>query len=57
MDFLDGVQITRLADEMKKRRINPDGLVARRAKRRILEDLTAAYGHMILRDGFFQADP
>ncbi|KAJ7524682.1 hypothetical protein O6H91_17G016100 [Diphasiastrum complanatum] len=57
MDFVEGTPILRLGDEMAKRGINPDGTVARLAKRNIMKDITAAYGQMILRDGFFQADP
>ncbi|XP_024524906.1 uncharacterized protein LOC9654680 [Selaginella moellendorffii] len=57
MDFVEGIPILRIADEMIKRGINPHGSVANHAKRSILKDITAAYGQMILRDGFFQADP
>ncbi|CAM6010856.1 unnamed protein product [Sphagnum balticum] len=57
MDFIEGIPILKLADEMAKRGINPNGAVARMAKRNILRDLSSAYGQMILRDGFFQADP
>jgi aarF domain-containing kinase len=57
MDFIEGTPILKLADEMAKRGINPNGAVARMAKRNILRDLSSAYGQMILRDGFFQADP
>eukprot|EP00897_Mesotaenium_endlicherianum_P006219 jgi/Mesen1/5625/ME000282S04769 len=57
MDYIDGVQIMRLGDAMKQRGISPTGRVAQMAKKNILRDLSAAYGHMILRDGHFQADP
>lgn len=57
MDYMDGVQIMRMGDEMRRRGIDPSGRIARMAKNNILRDLTAAYGHMILRDGHFQADP
>eukprot|EP00250_Pteridium_aquilinum_P004612 c14821_g1_i2 orf=544-2046(+) len=57
MDFIEGIPILRLSEEMAKRGFNPDGAVAKLAKRNILRDLTEAYGHMILKDGFFQADP
>eukprot|EP00249_Psilotum_nudum_P007121 c20317_g1_i4 orf=478-1797(+) len=57
MDFIEGIPILRLEVELAKRGICADGTVARLAKRNILRDLTAAYGQMILRDGFFQADP
>ncbi|KAL2612142.1 hypothetical protein R1flu_023834 [Riccia fluitans] len=57
MDFLEGTPIMLLADEMKRKGINPDGRIAKLAKRNILRDLSSAYGQMILSDGFFQADP
>lgn len=57
MDFIEGIPILQMGDEMTKRGINPNGSVAKNAKRRILSDLATAYGEMILRDGFFQADP
>lgn len=57
MQFIEGTPILKLGDEMAKRGINPRGAMARLAKGNILKDLSEAYGHMILRDGFFQADP
>lgn len=57
MEFIEGLPLLRLGDEMAKRGIDPGGPVARLAQRKILKDLTAAYGQMILKDGFFQADP
>ncbi|GBG71068.1 hypothetical protein CBR_g8367 [Chara braunii] len=57
MEFIDGIQIMRLREEMEKRGIAFEGLAGRQAKRHILKDLTAAYGLMILRDGYFHADP
>eukprot|EP00250_Pteridium_aquilinum_P021819 c25236_g1_i1 orf=1890-3506(+) len=57
MEFIDGLPLLRLGEEMAKRGIDPSGAVAKFAQRRILKDLTAAYGQMILKDGFFQADP
>ncbi|KAH7295242.1 hypothetical protein KP509_27G039200 [Ceratopteris richardii] len=57
MEFMEGIPILRLGEEMARRGFNPDGAVARLAKSNILKDLTEAYGHMILKDGFFQADP
>eukprot|EP00850_Spirogloea_muscicola_P022824 SM000313S11974 [mRNA] locus=s313:57890:61361:- [translate_table: standard] len=57
MDFVEGTPIARLSDEMQRRGISPDGLAATAAKKSILRDLSAAYGHMILSDGHFQADP
>eukprot|EP01018_Ginkgo_biloba_P022718 Gb_06997 [translate_table: standard] len=57
MEFLEGTPILRLGDEMAKRGISPDGKVAKITKRKILKDLTTAYGQMILKSGFFHADP
>ncbi|KAG0589957.1 hypothetical protein KC19_1G059800 [Ceratodon purpureus] len=57
MDFIEGTPILLMGDEMAKRGINPNGSIAKQVKRNILRDLTTSYGEMILRDGFFQADP
>eukprot|EP00270_Netrium_digitus_P001559 TRINITY_DN11727_c0_g1_i1.p1 TRINITY_DN11727_c0_g1~~TRINITY_DN11727_c0_g1_i1.p1 ORF type:complete len:621 (-),score=161.80 TRINITY_DN11727_c0_g1_i1:145-2007(-) len=57
MEFIDGVQILRMPEEMRRRGIRPTGPVARMLKMKIFQDLAAAYGHMILRDGHFHADP
>ncbi|CAA0806953.1 Protein kinase superfamily protein [Striga hermonthica] len=57
MEYIDGVPILQLGDEMAKRGINPGGKVAAAAKQNILKSLTLAYGQMILRSGFFHADP
>ncbi|KAK6123694.1 hypothetical protein DH2020_042563 [Rehmannia glutinosa] len=57
MEYIDGVPILKLGDEMAKRGINPGGKVAAAAKQNILKSLTLAYGQMILRSGFFHADP
>ncbi|KAH7302577.1 hypothetical protein KP509_23G078000 [Ceratopteris richardii] len=57
MQFMEGTPIMQLGDEMARRGINPSGAMAKLAKQNILKSLTEAYGHMILRDGFFQADP
>ncbi|XP_027917269.1 uncharacterized protein LOC114176426 [Vigna unguiculata] len=57
MEYIDGVPIMNLGDEIAKRGINPRGKVAAAAKQRILQSLTLAYGQMILKSGFFHADP
>ncbi|XP_004515833.1 uncharacterized protein [Cicer arietinum] len=57
MEYIDGVPIMNLGDEIAKRGINPHGKVAAAAKRKILQSLTLAYGQMILKSGFFHADP
>ncbi|KAK7282006.1 hypothetical protein RIF29_10465 [Crotalaria pallida] len=57
MEYIDGVPIMNLGDEIAKRGINPRGKVATAAKQKILKSLTLAYGQMILKSGFFHADP
>ncbi|KAF5183986.1 Augmin subunit [Thalictrum thalictroides] len=57
MDFMDGIPILNLGDEIAKRGINPGGKIAAAAKQSILKSLTLAYGQMILKSGFFHADP
>ncbi|XP_076906836.1 protein ACTIVITY OF BC1 COMPLEX KINASE 7, chloroplastic-like, partial [Bidens hawaiensis] len=57
MEYIDGVPILNLGDEIKNRGINPDGKMAAAAKQNILKGLTLAYGQMILKSGFFHADP
>ncbi|KAJ7956094.1 Protein kinase superfamily protein [Quillaja saponaria] len=57
MEYIDGVPILNLGDEIAKRGINPGGKIAAAAKQKILKNLTLAYGQMILKSGFFHADP
>uniref|UniRef100_A0A804QWV9 Protein kinase domain-containing protein n=1 Tax=Zea mays TaxID=4577 RepID=A0A804QWV9_MAIZE len=57
MEFIKGTPIMNLGNEMAKRGIDPGGKIAAMAKQKILSDLTLAYGQMILKDGFFHADP
>ncbi|XP_061366543.1 uncharacterized protein LOC133309755 [Gastrolobium bilobum] len=57
MEYIDGIPIMKLGDEIAKRGINPRGKVAAVAKQKILQSLTIAYGQMILKSGFFHADP
>ncbi|KAA8542169.1 hypothetical protein F0562_023321 [Nyssa sinensis] len=57
MEYIDGIPILKLGDEMAKRGINPGGKIAAAAKQNILKSLTLAYGQMILKSGFFHADP
>ncbi|CAN8325812.1 unnamed protein product [Cochlearia groenlandica] len=57
MDYINGIPILRLGDEMAKRGINPHGKMAEAAKAKILSSLSKAYGQMILKSGFFHADP
>lgn len=57
MEYIDGTPILKLGDEMAKRGISPDGKIATVARQNILKSLSLAYGQMILRSGFFHADP
>ncbi|KAJ8568118.1 hypothetical protein K7X08_020840 [Anisodus acutangulus] len=57
MEYIGGTPILKLGDEMGKRGISPDGKVAAIARQNILKSLFLAYGQMILRSGFFHADP
>ncbi|KAF8755797.1 hypothetical protein HU200_011269 [Digitaria exilis] len=57
MEFVKGTPIMNLGNEMAKRGVDPGGKIAAMAKQKILSDLTLAYGQMILKDGFFHADP
>ncbi|GMY15045.1 putative aarf domain-containing protein kinase 1 [Fagus crenata] len=57
MEYMDGIPILNLGDEIAKRGINPSGKIAAAAKQKILQSLTLAYGQMILKSGFFHADP
>uniref|UniRef100_A0ACD5XER5 Uncharacterized protein n=1 Tax=Avena sativa TaxID=4498 RepID=A0ACD5XER5_AVESA len=57
MEFIEGTPIMNLSNEMSKRGIDPVGKLAAMAKQKILTNLTLAYGQMILKDGFFHADP
>ncbi|XP_057460084.1 protein ACTIVITY OF BC1 COMPLEX KINASE 8, chloroplastic isoform X2 [Actinidia eriantha] len=57
MEYMDGIPILKVGDEIAKRGINPGGKIATAAKQNILKSLTLAYGQMILKSGFFHADP
>ncbi|XP_021681040.1 protein ACTIVITY OF BC1 COMPLEX KINASE 7, chloroplastic isoform X2 [Hevea brasiliensis] len=57
MECIDGIPILNLGDEIAKRGINPGSKIAATAKQNILKSLTLAYGQMILKSGFFHADP
>ncbi|GJP42989.1 hypothetical protein CLOM_g2501 [Closterium sp. NIES-68] len=57
MDFIDGTPILRLPEEMRRRGISPNGMLARQAKSHIFSALSSAYGRMMLCHGHFQADP
>ncbi|XP_057970414.1 uncharacterized protein LOC131159481 isoform X2 [Malania oleifera] len=57
MEYIDGIPILKLGDELAKRGINPGSKIAAVAKQNILKSLTLAYGEMILKSGYFHADP
>ncbi|XP_020590905.1 uncharacterized protein LOC110031832 [Phalaenopsis equestris] len=57
MEFIHGIPIMNLGHVIAQRGIDPGGKLATAAKRKILENLTLAYGQMILKSGFFHADP
>lgn len=57
MEFIEGTPIMNLGKEIARRGIDPGGKIAAMAKQKILKNLTLAYGQMILKDGFFHADP
>mmetsp|Transcript_7549 Transcript_7549/g.16460 ORF Transcript_7549/g.16460 Transcript_7549/m.16460 type:complete len:617 (-) Transcript_7549:71-1921(-) len=57
MDYLEGVPLSRAAEEMLRRGINPDSPEAQLFGRKLLRSLTDVFGRCILETGFFHADP
>mmetsp|Transcript_42044 Transcript_42044/g.75800 ORF Transcript_42044/g.75800 Transcript_42044/m.75800 type:complete len:599 (+) Transcript_42044:164-1960(+) len=57
MDYLEGVPLSRAAEEMLKRGIKPDSPEAQLFGRKLLKSLTEVFGRCILETGFFHADP
>lgn len=57
MDYLKGVPLSRAAEEMLKRGIDPDSPEAQLFGRKLLRSLTDVFGRCILETGFFHADP
>ncbi|CAL0306760.1 unnamed protein product [Lupinus luteus] len=57
MEYMDGIPIMNLGNEIAKRGIDPHSKVAAAAKQKIIQSLTLAYGQMILKSGYFHADP
>jgi len=57
MDYLEGVPLSRAADEMAKRGIKPDSPESQLFGRKLLRSLTDVFGRCILETGFFHADP
>lgn len=56
MEYLDGVPMMRLDEELRRRGIRLSPRMRRRISRDMMHTVAACYGHMIMRDGFFQAD-
>ena len=56
MDFVEGSPLNRLPAEMEKRGIKPGSPESTIAGRRILEQLTEAFGRMMLGAGFIHGD-
>jgi len=57
MDFVEGTPLNRLSAEMEKRGIKPGSPESQLAGRRILAQLTEAFGRMMLGAGFIHGDP
>ena len=57
MDLIPGTPLNKLAGEMEKRGIKPGSPESKLAGKRILTQLTEAFGRMILGAGFIHGDP
>lgn len=57
MDYLEGVPLSRAADEMRKRGIEPGSPESQLFGRKLLQSLTYVFARCILETGFFHADP
>ncbi|KAL3816876.1 hypothetical protein ACHAXA_006952 [Cyclostephanos tholiformis] len=57
MDYLEGVPLSRAAEELSRRGIKPDSPEAQLFGRKLLRGLTDVFGRCILETGFFHADP
>ena len=55
MDYLDGVPLSRAAEEMLKKGIEPNSPESQLFGRRLLKSLTEVFGRCILETGFFHA--
>lgn len=56
MDYLKGVPLSRAAEEMLKRGIQPDSPESQLFGRKLLRSLTDVFGRCILETGFFHAE-
>lgn len=57
MEYINGIPILKIEDEIARRGIDPGSKIVAAAKESILKSLTLAYGQMILKSGYFHADP
>ena len=57
MDYVDGAPLNRLAATMAERGIEPGSAESQLAGRKILTQLTEAFGRMMLGAGFIHGDP
>jgi len=57
MEFIEGVPLNRLSEEMAKRGISSDGSEAKVFGLRLIEALTEAFARMIFGPGFIHGDP
>ena len=57
VQYVEGTPLNRLAGEMEARGIKPGSPESKLAGRRILEQLTLAFGRMMLGAGFIHGDP
>jgi len=55
MDYLDGVPLSRAAEEMLRKGISPDSPESQLFGRKLLKSLTEVFGRCILETGFFHA--
>ena len=55
MDYLNGVPLSRAAEEMLKKGIEPNSPESQLFGRRLLKSLTEVFGRCILETGFFHA--
>jgi aarF domain-containing kinase len=57
MDYIPGTPLNRLASVMEEKGIKPGSPESKLAGRRILNQLTEAFGRMLLGSGFIHGDP
>jgi aarF domain-containing kinase len=57
MEYLDGVPIPQLEEELRRRRVRIPARLERMLERNLMDSIALVYGKMLLGKGFFQADP